>query len=602
MNKNIIIRSLQGILMIGLSALLLTGCSDVLETESSRDLFDYDLNSKSDSIFFTFGIMQSMQQLADQYVLQNEMRGELVDTTHYTDKNIRQLANFTATTANKYDSAYVYYNVINNCNYYIAHRDTTLLTGSTNVVMPEYAAVKAYRAWAYLMLARTYGSVPFFTQPLTQISEINRNDYPQYNMQQIVSALAPDLEQYSGMSVPDYGTITCGSTNFGLAKTAQSSRCFIPVDVILGEMYLETEQYAEAAQHYTKYLIANKIQSGNYIASMSLDWTDQLLPSDYYAVSGTSWATIFGSNSTNDIITYIPMSVNRLRGTITRLPQLFGYRYYSTSSSSDSLYTSEIQIAPSAVYTALADSSDYYYATDQLGTTVKSVKIGDMRRAATLNKRTSNGTESVQMRKYNYANVVLFRKTTVYLHLAEALNRLGYPDAAFAILKDGIDRNLLSASYVSTDTRNLLQTTYPFLSSENISIFDPTAGSSSAKAAFGIHKHGCGYTNGVFSPYQMDTIVGMKMKEIATQYQVSVGTSKADTINAMEDILCDEYAMEFAFEGTRFFDLCRLARHKNSTSTYSSDFGNKWLARKLASKKPAKDMTVESNWYLPFRK
>ncbi|MDE6646469.1 MAG: RagB/SusD family nutrient uptake outer membrane protein, partial [Prevotella sp.] len=104
-------------------------CSDMLETDSTRQVFNPQLNEKTDSVYYALGVLQAMQQLADQYAFQGEMRGDLVQTTEYTDNNLRQLANFTATTANKYDSAYVYYRVINNCNYYIAHRDTSLRTG-----------------------------------------------------------------------------------------------------------------------------------------------------------------------------------------------------------------------------------------------------------------------------------------------------------------------------------------------------------------------------------------------------------------------------------------------------------------------------------------
>ena len=157
-------------------------CSDMLESDSSRQVFDPDLNGKADSIYFSLGILQGMQELADHYVFQGEMRGDLTKVTGYTDNNLRQLANFTATTANRYDSAYVYYRVINNCNYYIAHRDTTLRNGSQYVAMGEYVGVKAIRAWAYMQLARVYGKVTFYTEPLTQISQIDNGQYEELDM------------------------------------------------------------------------------------------------------------------------------------------------------------------------------------------------------------------------------------------------------------------------------------------------------------------------------------------------------------------------------------------------------------------------------------
>ena len=74
-----------------------------------------------------------------------------------------------------------------------------------------------------------------------------------------------------------------------------------------------------------------------------------------------------------------------------------------------------------------------------------------------------------------------------------------------------------------------------------------------------------------------------------------------DSINAMEDIICDEMAMELAFEGNRFADLTRIAKHKNADPLYGSNYGSLWLARKLAYKNPVKDLTQEINWYLPMK-
>ena len=58
--------------------------------------------------------------------------------------------------------------------------------------------------------------------------------------------------------------------------------------------------------------------------------------------------------------------------------------------------------------------------------------------------------------------------------------------------------------------------------------------------------------------------------------------------------------MEAAFEGSRFYDLCRLARHKNAAGLYAPNYGSLWLARKLAFKNPVKDLTDPKNWYLPL--
>jgi len=608
-----------------------TSCSDMLETDSERQVFDPELNQKTDSMFYAFGILEAMQQLADHYVFQGEMRGDLVKTTAYTDSMLTHLAHFSATTSNRYDSAYVYYRVINNCNYYIAHRDTALYTGATNVAISEYAGVKAIRAWAYLQLVRNYGRVPFFTEPLTKISQIDNNSYPMLDIDGIVSQLAPDLETLSGTPTTNYGRIifNVGAPNSGGGeKTVASRLLMMPLDVVLGDLYLENNQYSQAASHYITYL--TKVtdtptspffspyttgRRGGLGGMMGMyserpsDWDNQ---SNASITGAIDWSNIFvARNATSDIITYIPMAVNRTLGVTTSLPLAFGYNYYATQTDAQAngLYVDEVQIEPSEAYLALSDSTDYYYfvmATTGLARSeVKSAKLGDQRVTGILRQQTEDNVAKTWIRKYENANIVLYRNSTVLLHLAEAFNRLGMPDAAFAILKDGIGSHLLSedaAYYMTADTKQALQSTYPLLSAANVAKFDDNPG-----ARIGIHMHGAGMTrdyNGqdyVASPYRLDTIVGLKMKEIAKTYQVAVGTSKEDSINAMEDILCDEYALEFAFEGTRYYDLMRLARHKNAAGLYDANFGSRWLARKLAYKNPVVNLEDKNNWYLPFR-
>ena len=613
----------------------------MLETESTRWNIDPEIGEKTDSVFYAFGILQAMQQLADQYVFQGEMRGDLVKTTPYTDNNLRQLADFSATTANKYDSAYVYYRVINNCNYYIAHCDTALYRGSTNVVIDKYVAAKAIRAWAYLQLGRNYKQVPFFTEPLTKISQIDDNTFPELTLDGIVAQLASDLEQYSGYHTPSLGYVGTNAFSVGsptwesTAKLVAPRYCFIPVDVVLGDMYLETEQFDAAARHYINYLVTtpydNKSMFVAPMASKSLSTgrfgaADDDLPSRMLisAEINTSpaWSGIFARNQVNDLVTFIPMAVSRENGPTTQVPLTFGFNYYATSEENARIgslrepYVEEIQLLPSDALNQLSDSTEYYFYTAHSGQTnnfdsISIAKCGDMRLRSVIQQTMVDDSTKQWIDKYKYANIVLYRTSTVWLRLAEAFNRLGMSDAAFAILKDGISDALVSknnqdvyyAAYMTPETRSKLQTTYPLLSEANISKFP-------AASACGIHCHGAGkaasdyattsYLTGT-SPYQLDRMAGLKMQELAAQFPITIGTTKQDTINAVEDLICDEMALELAFEGSRWYDLKRLARHKNSAGLYGSNFGGQWLARKLAFKNPVVSLEDENNWYLPFK-
>ena len=585
-----------------------TSCEDILETESEQIVFDPALDQKTDSMFYTLAILKSVQLAIDQNVLINEMRGDLTETNMYTQTDLRELANFSATAANKYDSAYVYYRIINNCNYYIAHRDTMLMTGSTKVAIPEYVEALAVRAWAYMQLCKHYGTVDFYTTPITSISEANAPKEKK-DMAGIANALLPELAQYKQIDVPNYGEIDAGSTNFGVSKKVNSRKIMFPVLLVMGDIYLETNQYEQAAKCYFEYLNMQRIRQRNFFISPSFGYSypDNIMPpmSGYYTVE-ESWSLIFtvSPNVSNEIITYVPMAVNGLRGTTTNLPKLFGYNYYTTDvdttdnksqTSGSDMYILEREIEPSQQYINLCNSQDWYYRPSESLTDILTSKLGDLRRQVTVQTVQKGDSAFRLMTKYNGGNINIYRASTVYLRLAEALNRMGYPDAAFMILKDGMSYSKLDeAGYLKPETIEMLTTTIPFFSEQNMNNFTTEIRN------IGIHSHGANETVGQYSPYQYVEVLASKLAELKEQ-GVNVQDTPADSINAMEDIICDEMAMELAFEGNRFADLTRIAKHKNADPLYGSNYGSLWLARKLAYKNPVKDLTQEINWYLPMK-
>ena len=617
-----------------------TSCQDMLETDSDSQIFDPQLDQKTDSMFYTLGILKGVQQAIDQYVLINEMRGDLTQVNKYTQADLRELANFSATAANKYDSAYVFYRIINNCNYFIAHRDTSLLTGSRKVAIPEYVQAYSIRAWAYLQLAKIYGNVPFYTDPMTSISEAN-TVHETKDIVGICEALAPDLAKFSGQPVPTYGSnIEVGETNRGVMKYVDTPKMMFPVDLVLGDLYLETGDYAQAARYYFTYLRDNAALANRfYNQPLFTDEIIRKLPNDIvYSFGGSRWEGIFSMNTPSDIITYVPMAVNNLNGLTTDLPRLFGYDFYTNESSYvatggravSSLYLLEREIDASQSYLDLASKQNYYYVPSTAVTdngNVKSVDLGDLRRYSTLSSHVSKEDSLFnEMVKFEGANIPIYRNASVYLRLAEAINRMGYPDAAFAILKDGLNRELSTDPlYLTEESQEFLRTTIPFFSSDYVSLFADNVG---------IHSYGSGYTKGAFSPYQLESEVERKVAELNAKYgddfikpviieeevldeegnpyldeegnpisiiKTTITWRKEDLVNVVEDLICDEYALELAFEGNRFGDLCRIARHKNAAATYGADYGNRWLADKLAYKHPVVDLTNQQNWYLPFK-
>lgn len=190
---------------------------------------------------------------------------------------------------------------------------------------------------------------------------------------------------------------------------------------------------------------------------------------------------------------------------------------------------------------------------------------------------------------------------------------MGYPDVAFAVLKNGLHDDLRKYLYnpaeSHTDDRyyltpegfTLLTTTLPFLSDANATLFKNTP---TKKCFVGIHSHGAGVavaSDDLNSSYRFSTVVGDKIADINAKFSLGLtpgSYTKNDSINAVEDLLCDEYAMEFAFEGTRFSDLRRLAIHKNQSGIYGGNFGDLWLSKKLQNN--ATGITTK-NCYLPYK-
>lgn len=654
-----------------------TSCADMLETDSSRLVSDPAMNSKTDSMSYANGILEAVQELADQYFMQNEMRGELVTPTSKATVHLQNLANFTAGTENKYDSVYLYYKVINNCNYYLQHRDTTLMTGTNKVTINEFAAIAAFRGWTYLQLTSQYGNVPYITAPVTSISQINATtattDY-----KQILASQAEYMQALKNrypaelLDAPIYAgydnEVKMGSPNWGGGQLGYLPRMlFVPFNVVLGDLYLEIGEYQKAAQCYYDYLLhkAESSEEGvlsiaNYYNNMrspldSRQRDEFELPLDYNIADNNSlsngsneWGMNFSANSlTLEQITYIPMAVNYTQGVTTEVPKAFGYDFYAVSrEKSISSYNlnntpqhRDIQIVPSAEYNDLAFHSPYYYYTTERDPSSKttryllsSVNIGDGRANMIVNGEDVADSSLVFVQKTSAARFWLYRNTTVYLHLAEAINRLNEPELAFAILKSGLHAGLEAyvdtAAYVYQDGvlqyddeektiatvkdkgipvnhyyvpkpsfERLKGGSYlpPFLSETSKPFFTNTG----RKEIVGVHFHGAGAVEDVRSPYTFYPIVGERINAIRSKFGVGADTpSTEEMVNAVEDLLCDEYALEFAFEGRRFSDLLRLARHKNGSSVYGAGFGDRWLSDKLSKK--AAGITTQ-NCYLPFK-
>lgn len=243
---------------------------------------------------------------------------------------------------------------------------------------------------------------------------------------------------------------------------------------------------------------------------------------------------------------------------------------------------------------------------------------------------------------FNYT-IPVYRMRQIYLRYAEAVNRAGYPRYAFAILRDGLNENTVpelrsdSLQLVSeTDsliTYKRVRTVELQADGADIDVYEAYNASNVNWLDFsesrwdnniGVHKVGSGTGFDLDTLYCYSTTVAQRIaeeqarvnglsasstKKLARRLKASLKDeteTDADTvviditkdteildadvptapenldeqINAVETLIADEMALETAFEGSRYYDLYRIARHKNAAM--GSDYGTRWFAWQVA--------------------
>ena len=129
-----------------------TSCEDMLSPDSERHSYEV----AKDTLYSYWGILRSLQNVAEKYVILGELRGDMVQGTSYVSDTIKAIAEFGQNGyADKlkdgtcvYTCAADYYHIINSCNAYLANCDTVRTTSlNQKYMIYEYAQVEAIRAW-----------------------------------------------------------------------------------------------------------------------------------------------------------------------------------------------------------------------------------------------------------------------------------------------------------------------------------------------------------------------------------------------------------------------------------------------------------------------
>lgn len=569
-----------------LSLLVFASCSDFLNQDSERVIIaDHNhLTQAEDTLYSVVGIINKMQTLADRTILLGELRGDLLDVNTHTAADLRDIAMFNIGDKNAYNSPRDYYAVINNCNYFIANADTTMKNNRNEYIFrKEYAVVKAYRAWTYMQLVLNYGSVPFITEPILSKGDTDK-EYPRMDIQGICNYFLNDLKGLERIENPGYGSI----------RNTDSRFFYFPIYLIIGDMNLWLGNYREAAMDYYYYLSNRNGTNTAYPTDINaIEWDRS---DTHWLMTSNQWLNYFYERSEiysrdAEVITMIPGDSIPSEGNYSNLRNLFNANINNEFQVSLVPSKRIQEISTAQVYCHLTTGGDVIYAPKTLSDNMS----GDLRLPAIWMKSTMNNiytganTEIQQINKYLTRNVHVYRRTMVYLRLAEALNRAGFPRFAMAILKTGVNDQAISKDiipYYPNDKEWLSQFQFP----ANTYIIRTDAQLTNENT-MGIHSHGSGWSE--HNSYYVLPDDSTLTDEARLQYQ----------INGVEDLIMSEEALEFAFEGVRFYDLMRVALRRNDPA-YLADkvYSRRGVDNKEEMKSLIKkDLYQPANWYMTLK-
>lgn len=561
MNK--LIKIIIGLTLI---AYMAVGCNDLLEVESDQIVLskDHQLNSVNDTIYSMVGIYNQLSKLTDRYVFLGELRGDLMGVTNNVSPDLKEIYDFDISADNKYNNIGDYYSVINNCNYLINNIDTSIVDKAQKVMYKEYAAAKAIRAWTYMQLALNYKTVKYSKNAILSINDANKN-YPEYDMNTLAPILISDLLPLQDIEHP--GPISLG-------KDISSVNLSFNVRYLLGELYLWVNDYQNSAQVLYD-LIDKEYTDVKLHPNLYMRWIveNNEFTTNYY----NNWRTGLFDASSSEMITILASASDLGDGNTL-----------------DSLTFIYPEVQPSDVAVANWEDQTYYHSNSL-------VKSGDLRgdRGSYYSKDFFSGIADINMGEngliYKYAAMsgiqskvaIVCRDAYIYLKYAEAVNRLGKPNLAFAVLKDGLNSNTMAndvivppwekySSYSEEEGGTLYN--YMDFSNDKFALESVTSNGETyyIKGMTGLHSRGSGNVN------------------LATDYKIPELPTLEDSIAYVEDLIIEELALETAFEGNRFHDLMRISKHKGDISYLAEK-----VSQKYGDKERIKSILMdENNWYI----
>lgn len=652
--------------------LLFSSCEDMLNVESNRVEYEFDDWTFNDSVYSVLGIVKAVQEIGDRHVLLNELRADLVsinESKAVVDIQELSRSEFNLAT-NKYLDVKDYYSIINNCNIYLARVDTNLTKDNVKLMLPEFVAVKSVRAWTYMQLAINHNEIPYFTEPILTHADAERvMSTPKLTRNEVFEKLIADILPYEN---PATYTMPAWDNDgkilkFGFGDTDveyETKKLFVPIRMLLGDMYLWKGDYKNAAQCY--YDLITGARTNNTVTK----YVDNSSSSVHGNKNGESFnpgfARLFDisnfSNNSPKILTMIPYAKDAMKGTISELSNIF-LPVQNVGGSQAVASPGIISLSERQIYLyvkgeleeteTLKDAEEYEYST---AFTFKTK--GDLRLLSTTCFQIASDEQKTEYKnlitKFNLENsvanapysprvptsyIMVSRPEHAYLRFAEALmglERQGYQGAmnlAMEVLKVGVKKsyeivkgpvyadsvrlNIHGKPIYTIDeaTGDTIYKVDKYLDRENcgdLLVFNFE--NETFKANTGIHSRGSGFSR-LNEYYALDDInvaryLGKTKKsdDGVESLDPTKPLEHEDSVLYVSELILDEMALEFAWEGSRFGDLIRVASALGDPNVLAMRVAGRAYHNTVSHRHPdfefdpviREKMSNEANWYLPL--
>ncbi|RYE37108.1 MAG: RagB/SusD family nutrient uptake outer membrane protein [Sphingobacteriaceae bacterium] len=581
-----------------------------LKPENQVDI-SQNYRNVNDANAVVTGIYGKLLGLAKQYVVLNELRADLMEVTNNADQYLREINVHNTTANNPYANPRPFYEIILNCNDALKNFD--LMLQDKRMTSADYAQrysdLIAVRSWLYLQLGIHFGTVPYVTDPLANVLDLqDQTKFPRLTFDQLIDKLITTMEAIPYKDV--YSATINGTGNNASPITTvdayNTQNFFINKYCLLGDLYLWKGNYTMAATNYRTVL-----ESGTRLGSASNLYFNQ------YKIPFASVA------DNNDLsVGYLRYREQDINSLINNNNQ--GWRSIFARTQ-DALFNSEWiwimyfdqNFAPVNPFIDLFSNQGGSYllkpsqvALDAWNGQAQSNGFPyDQRGRFTV--QNLNGQPVIMKYLYNYldpatqlpTNILqkngrwfLYRGATLNLRFAEAANRDNYTKLAYAFVNVGI-RTVYNGLYptavttatstvpsnLPTDVTDIMQTKLPAPYD-----FDARTGEAPRYRSPWLQQVGT-RTRANLNPLDVSLIDPVNLMSVANQLR-------------MENEIVNEAGLELAYEGNRWPDLMRIARRRNDPAFLAEKVYQKLVKDGIPEAAAVRSKLMNINgWYLPFK-